>query len=141
MDQPGRTPESPATPDRNPAEAIPTPARQAIEPPTQDEDRGAEGPLRSFQVDGSGEEWVVREGGRAVSGRAGDARVSLALLFFSHATAPDQPVREIVTAGRGLEELTDQELIVLLDRARPYLPDQDRKKVFSASRKKGGKGS
>ena len=137
MDQPPRSPESPIPPDRTRTEATPTPVRQGFELPPRDQIRGAEGPPRAFQA--GGEEWVVSESGRTVSGRGTDPRVLLVLLFFAAGTDPDRPIREILIPERGLEELTDQELIVLLGRARPYRTDQDRKEVFPGTRKKGGK--
>ena len=140
MDQPARLPESPAAQDQTRTEASPTPARQGIEPPSQDRDRdhGAEGSLRSFR---SGEEeWFVRESGRTASGRGTDPRVLLTQLAFARGTEPDQPVREILVAERRLGDLTDHELSLLLGRSRPYVADQDRKGVFTDARKKGRKG-
>ena len=136
MDQPSQPPESPAPPTRT--EAIPTPVRQGLEPHPRDQIRGAEGRSRAFQA--GEEEWAVRVSGRTASGRGTDPRVPLVLLFFASGAEPDRPIREILVPGRGLEELTDQELIVLLGRARPYRTDQGRKEVFPDTRMKGGKG-
>ena len=136
MDQAAQPPESPALPTR--AEAPPTPVRQGFEPPQRDQIRGAEGPSRAFRA--GEEEWVVRESGRTASGRGTDSRVPLVLLFFASGAEPDRPIREILIPERGLEELTDHELIVLLGRARPYRTDQDRKDVFPDTRMQGGKG-
>ena len=74
-----------------------------------------------------------------VSGRGTDTRVPLVLLLFARGAEPDRPIREILIPGRGLDELTDQELIVLLGRARPYRTDQDPQELFPDTRKKGGK--
>ena len=136
MDQPGQPPNSPARPPRT--EAIPTPVRQGFEPPPRDQTRGAGGPSRAFQA--GEEEWAVRESGRTAAGRGTDSRVPLVLLFFASGDEPDRPIREILIPEQGLEELTNEELIVLLERARPYRTDQDRKEVFPDTRKKGGKG-
>jgi hypothetical protein len=64
----------------------------------------------------------------------------MVLLLFARGAEPDQPIQEILIPGRGLDELTDQELFVLLGRARPYRTDQGRKEVFLDTRKKEGKG-
>ena len=135
MDQPARPTESPAPPTR--PRATPTPARQGLDPPPR-QIRGAGGPSRVFQA--GEEEWAVRESGSTASGRGTDPRVLLVLLFFASGAEPDRPIREILIPERGLDELTDQELIVLLERARPFRTDQDRKEVFPDTRKKGGKG-
>ena len=133
MDQPGQPPKSPARP--TPAEATPTPVRQGLEPLPRDQTSGAGGPSRAFQA--GEEEWAVRESGRTASGRGTDPRVPLVLLFFASGDEPDRPIREILIPEQELEELTDQELIVLLERARPYRTDQDSKEVFPDTRKKG----
>jgi len=138
MDQPVLPPESPASSDRTREEATPTPVRQGLEPARQDRFRNAEVPSRVFQ--GGEEEWAVRESGWMASGRGSDTRVPMVLLLFARRAEPDQPIQEILISGRGLEELTDQELSVLLGRSRPYRADQGRKEVFPDMRKKGGKG-
>jgi hypothetical protein len=63
----------------------------------------------------------------------------MVLLLFARGAEPDQPIQEILIPGRGLDELTDQELSVLLGRSRPYHADQGRKEVFPDTRKKGRK--
>ena len=138
MDQPVLPPESPASSDRTREEATPTPVRQGIEPARQDRFRNAEVPSRVFQ--GGEEEWAVRESGWMASGRGSDTRGPMVLLLFARRAEPDQPIQEILISGRGLDELTDQELSVLLGRSRPYRADQGRKEVFPDMRKKGGKG-
>ena len=136
MDHPAQPPESPALPTR--AEVTPTPVRQGFEPSQRDQIRGTEGPSRAFRA--GEEEWAVRESGRTASGRGTDPRVPLVLLFFASGAEPDRPIREILIPERGLEELSDHELVVLLGRARPYRADQERKELFPDTRMKGGKG-
>jgi hypothetical protein len=138
MDQPVLPPESPASPDRTREEATPTSVRQGLEPARQDRLRDVEVPSRVFQ--GGEEEWAVRESGWTTSGRGSDTRVPMVLLLFARGAEPDQPIQEILIPGRGLDELTDQELSVLLGRARPYRTDQGRKEVFPDTRKKEEKG-
>ena len=138
MDQPVRPPESPASPDRTREEMTPTPVHRALEPAQQDRIHDVEVPTRVFQ--GGEEEWSVRESGWTASGRGSDPRVHMVLLLFARGAEPDQPIQEILIPGRGLDELTDQELFVLLGRARPYRTDQGRKEVFLDTRKKEGKG-
>ena len=94
----------------------------------------------SRTVRGGEEEWVVREGGRTASGRGPDPRAQLLLLLFARGAEPDQPIRELLICGERLDELTDEDLIALLGRARPYRTDRDRQEVFPDTRKKGGKG-
>lgn len=130
MDQPANPTESPASP-------TPTPARRGLNPHPR-QIHGAGGGSRVFR---SGEEeWAVRESGSTASGRGTDTRVLLVLLFFASGAEPDRPIREILIPEQRLDELTDQELIVLLERALPSRTDQNRKEVFPDTRKKGGGG-
>ena len=110
-----------------PVEALPHEAPRAIEAPS-----------RSLEV--NGEEWIVTEGGSTSSARGTESRAHLILLLFARAAEPDQPVREVLTAVPGLDELGDDELIHLLARARAYRVVQERSEVFPDTRKKGQKG-
>jgi hypothetical protein len=61
-------------------------------------------------------------------------------LIFARGAEPERSLREVLTPGRGIAELTDDELLDLLDGARPYQERRDRQEVFPDTRKKGGKG-
>ena len=132
---PGRGPERP----RRPA-PVPPPARQGVESTPRDRDplRPIELPTRAIQQ--GGEEWVVRESGRTSAGVGRDTRAPLLHLIFARAGEPERPLRECLAPGRGIADLTDDELADLLARARPYQEHHDRQEVFPDTRKKGGKG-
>jgi hypothetical protein len=66
--------------------------------------------------------WEVRVAGATRSGTGPDAGASLLLLVFSSEDEPELPPREILTAGRSLEALTDEDLEELLARSRPRPP-------------------
>ena len=82
----------------------------------------------------------MREAGRTSAGVGKDPRAPLLHLIFALASEPERPLREQLTPGRGMAELTDDELLELLSRARPYQDRRDRQEVFPDTRKKGGKG-
>ena len=86
------------------------------------------------------EDWIVREGGRTASGSGADPRAPLLLLFFARAAEPDVIVRELLTPGHRLNDLTDAELVGLVARARPQRVDRERREVFRGTRKGGGQG-
>jgi hypothetical protein len=67
-------------------------------------------------------------------------RAPLLHLVFALTSDPEHPVREVLTPGHAIADLTDDELLELLARARPYQARQDRQEVFPDTRKKGGKG-
>ncbi len=110
-------------------------ARQGAEPGPRDPLRPIELPSRAFEMEG--EAWLVRESGRISAGVGRATRAALLHLVFALASAPERPLRELLTEGRALAELGEEELTVLLARARPY---RERQEVFPNTRKKGGKG-
>ncbi|HUF69834.1 MAG TPA: hypothetical protein VMM79_14415 [Longimicrobiales bacterium] len=65
-----------------------------------------------------GREWVVRDGGRALTGHGHLRPARLRLIQFAHADAPDIPVMEVIAPPGPVEALHDSELIELLGRAR-----------------------
>jgi hypothetical protein len=71
---------------------------------------------RSFS-DGESE-WTVRIAGAGRSGTVPDRGVPLMHLTFTKGPESD-PARELLCAGRGLEDLADEELRTLLERSRP----------------------
>ena len=135
----GPPPRPGAAPDRGrrPGPA-PAPARLVVESAPRDPLRLLELPSRALAWDD--QSWVVREGGRSSAGIGRSVRAPLLHLTFALAAEPDRLVKEVLTAGRGMADLSDDELIELLGRARPYEPPQERQEVFPDTRKKGGKG-
>ena len=116
----------------------PPSVRQGTEPGPRDPLRPIELPSRAFEMEG--EAWLVRESGRISAGVGRATRAALLHLVFALASAPERPLRELLTEGRALAELGEEELPVLLARARPYRERQERQEVFPNTRKKGGKG-
>jgi hypothetical protein len=86
------------------------------------------------------EEWIVREGGLGASGQGGGPRASLLLLLLARADDPDRLVGEVLVAARRLDELSDEQLVDAIARARPYREDGERQEVFPDTRKRGSKG-
>ena len=116
----------------------PPSVRQGTEPGPRDPLRPIELPSRAFEMEG--EAWLVRESGRISAGVGRATRAALLHLVFALASAPERPLRELLTEGRALAELGEEELPVLLARTRPYRERQERQEIFPNTRKKGGKG-
>ena len=110
--------------------------RQAVDVPPREPLRPVELPFRSLRA--GDEEWNAREGGLTASGRGSPA--PLLLLFFARADDPEHAVRELLVAGRRLDDLSDDELIEALGRARPFREERERLEVFPDTRKRGSKG-
>lgn len=80
------------------------------------------------------EEWIARIAGRGSSGTSRDGGAPLLALVFAAATDPEKPLREVVCVGRGLGELTKDELVMLLERSRPYRGGGERAELFAETR-------
>jgi hypothetical protein len=63
-------------------------------------------------------DWVVLDGGRAITGHGHLKPARIRLIQFADAANPDQPLLEIVASPRPVDELHDSELIDLIARAR-----------------------
>jgi hypothetical protein len=73
------------------------------------------------EVSGEGnEDWFVRVGGTQRTGTAPDEGATLLLLFFQRSREGDVPEREVLAPARSLDGLTDEALLELLGRSRPY---------------------
>lgn len=134
---PGRPPGGHG-PDRGRRGPTPPPARQGVDAAPRDPLRPVELPSRT--IERSGEAWVAREGGRTSAGIAMDTPAPLLHLIFALEGNPERPLKELLTPGWGIADLTDDELLELLAKARPYQERHDRQEVFPDTRKKGGKG-
>ena len=82
----------------------------------------------------------MREGGRTSTGVGRSVRAPLLHLIFALGADPERPLKEVLTTGLGIADLTEDELTELLAKARPYHEHHDRQEVFPDTRKKGGKG-
>lgn len=71
--------------------------------------------VRRFHVDGT--EWIARVAGRSLYGTGSTPRARLMIIEFCRAEAPDTPVRRMLVPGRSLEQVWDEELGDLLQRA------------------------
>jgi hypothetical protein len=96
--------------------------------------------LPSRTIERGEESWIVREAGRSSAGVGMATRAPLLHLVFALGAEPERPLRELLTPGRGISDLGDDDLVELLARARPYQERQERQEVFPDTRKKGGKG-
>lgn len=96
----------------------PTPVREMMAPEALASGTGWEPPSRTFEHEGR--EWVVILVGQTLTGFPPDAGAPLMNLRFAPAEAPDQPERELLCVGRGLDALFDEELRHYLERARPF---------------------
>jgi len=88
-----------------------------------------------FGADGA--EWVARVAGWTATGRPGEPGVTLTLLIFSAAEAPNTPVLEVLRAGVGLDGLNDSALAELFLRARPFVGRGEGGKVFEELHPRG----
>jgi hypothetical protein len=68
--------------------------------------------VRLFGHDGR--DWIAIVDGSGVAGTGRFSSAGVQLLRFAHADAPDQPVREILTQLRTLDDLYDAELVAYL---------------------------
>jgi hypothetical protein len=100
--------------------------------------------LREVQGEES-ENWFVRVGGNQRTGTAPDQGARLLLLFFQRSREGDTPEREVWAPARSLDELTDEALLGLLERSRPYRapeepaePDAVERRRRRGSRRRGG---
>jgi hypothetical protein len=109
-----------------------------VDPAPRDPLRPVELPSRT--IERAGESWIAREGGRTSAGVGMDTRAPLLHLIFALEADPERPLKELLTQGLGMADLSDDELLELLGRARPYQERHDRQEVFPDTRKKGGKG-
>ena len=113
------------TPDAEGGEKVvdpprPTPVRQAMEAGESDE--SAEKPPRVIEVPESGEKWIVAVTGRSGSGILPLRSIPLADLTFARPQTPEQPERQVLIHDRALDDVTDAELISLLNRSKSYTP-------------------
>ena len=145
-DHPEPAPPEPTAPPTDSAPSEPSaPPPPPARPPSPPPPPAARAPLREIEVRSrplvvAGVEWIVNEGGRAASGRAGDPRAALTLLVFVRASEPGTPVSEILAPIFGLDDASDDELAALLARARPFRGLSGRSEVFPDTRRKGAKG-
>jgi hypothetical protein len=97
------------------------------------------------EVPGEGDDnWYVRVGGTQRTGTAPDRGATLLLLFFQGSPERDVPEREVWAPARSLEDLTDDALLELLERSRPYRapeepaePDAVERRRRRGSRRRG----
>jgi hypothetical protein len=85
----------------------------------RDEASPTEEELREVSSEGD-EDWFVRVGGTQRTGTAPDQGATLLLLFFQRSREAEVPEREVLAPARFLDELTDEALLALLERSRPY---------------------
>ncbi len=71
---------------------------------------------RTFHHDGR--DWLVLDGGRALTGHGHLEPARLRLIQFADAAEPDKPLMEAVAGPRPIDSLHDSELVELLRRAR-----------------------
>lgn len=95
----------------------PTPVREMMGPEAVGEAARIELPRRTFEREG--EAWAVTMVGTTVTGAPRDPGAPLMHLHFSRAETPDEPLRELLCVGRGLDRLFEEELRELLERSRP----------------------
>lgn len=123
-----------------PTPARPTPVREALDleaPPAPPE---VPTPVRRFQA-ADGRSWQARLEGRTRSGRPADRGVDLALLTF-HPVDDDAAgegeglrPRELLLPLSELDELSDDQLVDALDRAR--VPSDEASGFFADTRRSG----
>jgi hypothetical protein len=141
-------PESDAPPSSPPPAATPPPEAAALPPPVAvgpppppPPPPRAPAPPPPFRTLEVGEErWIAREGGLTAAGQGAGPRAPLLLVVFARADEPELPVRELMIAARRLDDVSDDELVVALGRARPFRLDLERQEVFPDTRKRGSKG-
>lgn len=79
------------------------------------------GAERALEIDGVS--WVVRSGGRTVSGTSPDSGAPLLLLLFHRVegdgAASEDPEREAWAVAASLAELSETQLLMYLGRSRP----------------------
>jgi hypothetical protein len=83
-------------------------------------------------------DWIVRVGGRSVSGVIPLRTIPLMELTFSRLETPNEPLRRVLHHGETLARIPDHELLSLLEKAEPFrepmtVPEQPPRK-----RQKGG---
>jgi hypothetical protein len=76
---------------------------------------------RPMSIEEDGETWTVSEEGGGRSGTGSDIGASLMLLRFSPGSG-DRPPREVLVAAHSLEELGDDGLRDVFQRAKPHHP-------------------
>lgn len=116
----------------------PAPARQGVEPAQREPPRPIELPFRT--VRSGDEDWLVREGGLTAAGHGVGRRAPLMMLLFARAADPDRLVRETLVPAKRMDELSEDELVDALGRARPFREERERQEVFPDTRKRGSKG-
>ena len=97
--------------------ARPTPVREMMGRDPASDAVQVELPRRVFGAEE--QEWVVTVVGTSVTGAPSDPGAPLLHLHFARAEEPDTPLRQLLTVGRDIEDLFDEELRQLLQRARP----------------------
>jgi hypothetical protein len=115
-----------------PPPARPTPVRDLMA--GEEASRAAE-KLREVPGEGS-DNWFVRVGGNQRTGTAPDQGATLLLLFFQSSREGDAPEREVWAPARSLDELTDEALLELLDRSRPYRAPEEPAEPDAAERRR-----
>lgn len=115
----------------------PTPVRDTMR--GEPDEEPVEAPTVTFHR--GEEEWVARVVGRNMSGRPPDqGRAPLLLLAFARADAPDKPLLEALRVGRVLDQLSEEQLVESLNRARPYRGQSwDREELFADTRRDRGR--
>ena len=97
----------------------PTPVRMAMEG-GEDEEPGRLETDRTVHDEGTGLDWVVTVTGRSASGVLPLRTIALMELTFAEAESPEQPLRKALHSGNDLTDLSDDELLSLLQRAAPF---------------------
>ena len=116
------------------------PTRERQTPPTESEAPAAPSPGENpgVRFSDNGVEWVARALGQGTSGWGSGGSAPLVLLTFARAERPDDPVREILSVGRGADRFSETELVALLGRAKPFDRVPRKQPIFSGTRGKKG---
>ena len=117
----------PPSPKPSPASAppgAPTPVRALMR--SEEEAHAEEGmvrPTREFECDG--ESWTAELSGRTRSGTAPDSGAPLMLVRFRSTESGGRAERQAWAVGRGLDDLSDVQLVELHGRACPLPSSSD----------------
>jgi len=109
----------------------PTPVRESMES-TPSEPPAEEEP--SVRFCRGAEEWIARLAGHGRSGTAPDGGAPLMSVAFARAHDPETTLFDTLLVGRTLAGVEEQELVELLDRARPFRSAAQRSELFSDTR-------
>ena len=115
----------------------PMPVRAAMEAGEEEEGDGSGAP-RHFQDEATATGWLVSVSGHSTSGILPLRTVPLMELTFAWASDPERPRRRVLEVERDLANISDHELLSMLERSEPY---REPVVVREDQGRKGGRGT